>query len=208
MTRKLGVYILAFAFAVCGFAGPSKASEDDLLLALEGLDEEERDSLKTALAELAGPSEADTESGELGTVALEVADKALDLSVSGVAGEIEKVAPKVWGIAILHQYAKVARMLFLPVGLLLGTLLFQIPFRRNYMDKLNKMDPDNWPVNGFLKDASAPCYIFARYIIPYCCFAIFGLWTLVAMKNSTLILINPKYYAIQDIIFLFSGQMF
>lgn len=130
----------------------------------------------------------------------DVMDKAID-KVSDVVGAmaqaIKNIAPDVWRIMITQQYAKAVADLVVPV---VTVLIFIGAFiasraRYNYVvvaradpDNKEEIDSDEVGLMEFLKFASVVAIALA-------CF-----WLANRISSTALLLINPEYYAIQDLL--------
>jgi len=184
---------------------------------IQGLDEEDLDQVRDIFAKLNAASEnteaADgSEASGLEDAALMATDKMLDFSESAISflsTELKEVCPKVWQIAMLHQWAKIAQILFLPLALLLATFILQRPFNKKYLEYFKDLDSADY-IDSSLGDfpeefCFAVCHFCVRYVIPYACYIIFGIWTVTALTHASQIFINPKYYAIMDLVALIKG---
>lgn len=119
----------------------------------------------------------------------QVMDKAID-KVSDVVGAmaqaINKIAPDVWRIMIKQQYAKAIMACIVPVGFLAVLLTYMY-----FVGKLWNPKPDD--------DDHEPRMWIARILpIGLSCFA--GLWFFNRLADAAALLINPEYYAIQDLL--------
>jgi len=137
------------------------------------------------------PKKVEAPSNTEKTIA-QVMDKAID-KVSDVVGAMaqamEKVAPKIWEIMIRQQYAKALMACVVPVGMLL--------ILATYMKLVGKY----WTTESCDGDGETETgRLFLVRIIPtiLACFA--GLWFFNRLANSIALLINPEFYAIQDLL--------
>jgi len=114
----------------------------------------------------------------------EVADKALDLGakfIGSVADVIEKIAPEVWRVFIVQQYAKAGSELIGPFGVLIIALIAKPVIERNWVAK---------------KDSD---YTFFAKVLPILAALGAGLFFFSALASNFPRVVNPKYYAVQDI---------
>jgi hypothetical protein len=128
----------------------------------------------------------------------DVGDKALDMvgkAVASISATLEKVAPHVWKIMIKQQYAKAIGGLIVPWGLLFLVLLYWQVIRKAWKtDSIEDDSGEYWARMWFVR------------IIPGIAGFIITIVALVALSNSIMILVNPEYYAVKDIISMLLGQ--
>ncbi len=150
--------------------------------------------VKTDPAPAASPANQDTEHKTVS----DVADKALDLvsrAVASISATLEKVAPHVWKIMIKQQYAKAIGGLIVPLGLLFLTTL--------YWRILRKL----WKTDGMVKASEEWwTHLWFANIIPCFFGVIFAAWSFARLAESVMLLVNPEYYAVRDIITMLLGQ--
>jgi hypothetical protein len=120
----------------------------------------------------------------------DVADRALTM-VSDVTAQLSnilaKVAPDVWKIMIKQQYAKAIMGIIVPFGLLV-LLLIYIKLV-HYFWKEETVNTDEWWFRAWLTK-----------IIPIAACFIDSIWLFNRAADSVAYLINPEYYAIQDLL--------
>lgn len=136
--------------------------------------------------------EAAAPQGTAATVA-GVADKALDMmagAVGAIAGKIEQVAPQVWGMMIRQQYAKAVGGLIVPTCLFIAFLIIMI-VAKNALKKAMSDDED---------DGELTVFIICALVISAIVAVISGIIMVVNAKEGVMILINPEYYAIKDLL--------
>jgi hypothetical protein len=143
-----------------------------------------------------------TEASQQKTMA-DVADKALDIStryIGQVASVLEKVAPQVWRIMIVQQYAKAIRDLSVPWGIFILILVLTIISRRMW-----KLEPDQVRQSFFnMHNESNLSARGARglftFILPSAVLLLTGIIGINAFADSAMYLINPEYYAVKDLL--------
>jgi hypothetical protein len=142
------------------------------------------------------------------TTMADVANKALDMMGAGVAvisSNLQKIAPHVWRIMIMQQYAKAAYEIAEPLCLFLGGLLFILVMRLLWKPKLvltseepkSRYNSSDWTD----KDTEKVKYAF-RSVVPSVYLIIVGLWLGTSIGTSVKYVINPEYYAVKDILTL------
>jgi hypothetical protein len=142
------------------------------------------------------------------TTMADVANKALDMMGSGIAvisSNLQKIAPHVWRIMIMQQYAKAAYEVAEPLCLFLGGLLFVIVMRLLWKPPLVLTGPEpksNYSSSDWTnKDTEKVKYAF-RSVVPAVYLVVMGLWLGVSIGTSVKYVINPEYYAVKDILTL------
>lgn len=144
------------------------------------------------------------------TTIADVANKALDMMGAGIAvvsSNLQKIAPHVWRIMIMQQYAKAAYEVAEPFCLFMGGLLFVLIMRLLWKPKLALTSDDtnkdkyrnsnDWTD----KDTEKVKYIF-RSVVPSVYLVIMGIWLATSIGTSIKYVINPEYYAVKDILTL------
>jgi hypothetical protein len=141
------------------------------------------------------------------TTAAEVASKAIDMMGSGankvvdmignavgtLSANLAKIAPEVWRIMIMQQYAKAANVIVVPILLLILTGAVTIVLRKNFPP------PPPWEKDWDQGD----CFrLWVRTIIPTIFMCWFGCWFVSGVSDGIRYLINPEFYAIKDILML------
>ena len=128
----------------------------------------------------------------------DVGDKALDMvskAVTSISATLEKIAPHVWKIMIKQQYAKAIGGLVVPWGLILITILYWRIIRKAWStddigDDSNEWWARFWIVRG----------------IPFIAGFVLSIWGVTRLSYSIMLLINPEYYAVRDLITMLLGQ--
>ena len=135
-----------------------------------------------------------------GKTMADVADKALDKvsdAVGQISQQVQNVAPHIWRIMIKQQYAKALSILIAPWGLFLITLIFA-KFMNRYW-KFDKTQAVFSDVTGeFLTERGLGGII--RTFIPFLLGLVFSIWGVIAASNAVPMIINPEYYAVQDLL--------
>lgn len=127
----------------------------------------------------------------------DVADKALNMVGSLTAQlskVLEQVAPQVWRIMIKQQYAKAIGHVTVPVGFLMVVL--------SYAGVVHLL----WKRPEDVKSDDHAYWLWGARIVPIFCGVLFGIWFFIALAGSIMILINPEYYAIQDLLRMLMRQ--
>ena len=125
----------------------------------------------------------------------DVADKALDMAtgfVTQISASMQKVAPEVWRIMIMQQYAKAIGDLVLPLGLVLMVIIYAFVARKKW--KLAEDQNNDW------KDSEHNWHFAVTACLPLVLGAIFAICTVVALSDSIKYLVNPEYYAVKDLL--------
>jgi hypothetical protein len=144
------------------------------------------------------------------TSAAEVASKAIDMMGNGankvvdmigsavgtLSTNLSKIAPQVWRIMIVQQYAKAIDGIVTPTLLLVLLGVVTIVLRKNIAP------PAAWNQNW--NDNDYPSFWF-RTIIPTFFLCVFGVWFVADFGDSIKLLINPEFYAIKDILLLITN---
>lgn len=129
----------------------------------------------------------------------DVGDKALDMvgkAVASISATLEKVAPHVWKIMIRQQYAKAIAGLIVPWGLLLLIFLYWQIIRKAWKTEGIEDGSDDWWAR-----------LWIVRLIPGVVGFIISIWGFIRLSDSILLLINPEYYAVKDIITMLLGQV-
>lgn len=128
----------------------------------------------------------------------EVADKALTMvgnAVGTIAGIVQKVAPEVWEIMVRQQYAKAIAGIIVPSGLILLLWMVTLAVKRFWpCDKTESYFDRNGQFNNRGTRAAWTT------LLPVALTAILGVWFFNQLADSALLLINPKYYAVKDLL--------
>lgn len=121
-----------------------------------------------------------------------VADKAIDMmgqAVATIATNLQKVAPEVWRIMIMQQYVKAIKGIVVPWGLFVTCMIYMFAMTKRVWLPSEK-ESEEEKVWRAICTKAAP-------IISALCFAV---WGLVRLADSIGYLINPEFYAIQDLL--------
>lgn len=122
----------------------------------------------------------------------DVADKGLDMignMVGKIAVQVEKVAPKIWEVMVLQQYAKAISGLIVPWGIVILTLMYIFFIRKIFKPS---GDSSDWDPNGG--------YVWFTMLLPGLIILGTGIWGLVRLSDAILYLVNPDYYAVRDLV--------
>ena len=126
----------------------------------------------------------------------DVADRALSM-VENVTAQLSntlaKIAPEVWRIMIRQQYAKAAMATIVPFGLIFAILIV-VAYIRKYWQPEKRED------GSYEDDGEKWGYIWVVRIVPGILLLLDGLWLFNRMSDAIAYLINPEYYAIQDLL--------
>jgi len=123
-----------------------------------------------------------------------VADKALDMlsqAVATISVTMEKVAPEVWKIMVRQQYAKAVMNCVVPIGLLLVLFIYM-----RLVGKYWKPEKEQKP-NDVSEWELRMCLVRVIPVIMSCAA---GLWFFNRLADSIVLLINPQFYAIRDLL--------
>ena len=197
-------FILSLGFV---FSSPAiyaaKAPEPETAVSKEDQEALQRDV--RALAEAFGvekpkatPEKTEKEQSKK-TVA-DVADRALSMVenvTAQLSNTLSKIAPEVWRIMIRQQYAKAAMATIVPFGLIIAVLLVVAYIRKHWQpwDRNDAGTFQNW--RGEDEKWS---YIWVTRIVPAIILFLSGAWLFNRMASAIAYLINPEYYAIQDLL--------
>jgi len=136
---------------------------------------------------------------------VDVVDKALDkfgTAVTLVYTNVEKAAPRVWQIMVWQQYAKAISGILGPLLTLLLIFILYKFINRHWTPKVDETWNDSWGTRtaGFWFRAvfTKAVPLAAGFIT---CWSLF-----VQAKASSLLLVNPQYYAIRDLLVLLLGN--
>ncbi len=127
----------------------------------------------------------------------DVAEKAIDMTaqaVATIASTIQKIAPDIWRIMLKQQYVKGIAGLIVPFGLLFLLFLYG-----------KRVAPKCFPVpteeNCIQEDSDEKwTRIWFANILPVGLAFVFGLWGICRLSDCLGYLINPEFYAIQDLL--------
>ena len=132
----------------------------------------------------------------------DIVDKALDKfggAVSAIYVNVQKAAPKVWEIMILQQYAKALSGVAGPL-LTLVMIIIVYYFMRKRWTSAADVKFDDSGSGGF----------WTRNIVTRAIPLVSGLivcgFLFSAIKDASLLLVNPQYYAIRDLLVLLLGS--
>ena len=186
--------------------GKTLTQQINLLMEADGITAKQRTALITIVTTGSAPVPQNTNNprptgnGEGKKTLVDVLDKALDLTggmVAKVSKNLETYAPKVWGIMIKQQYANAIADAILPLILILvavGFVLYSRGIPENDVQRWKRLDGDEF-------EEVAP-WLIAR-LAPILCVIVFSIWLVTAIALSTKLLINPEFYAIQDLMRIF-----
>ena len=121
----------------------------------------------------------------------DAADKALDMVqavTAKVADTLSKIAPKVWEIMVRQQYAKAIAGPIVPLAVLIGAIFFAWIGHKIWREPTKSGDGE-YGLRVFLVKV-APMLIVVVCIV----------WLGVELSYSVLYIVNPEYYAIQDLL--------
>ena len=119
-----------------------------------------------------------------------VADRVLDIAVSAASrleDAVTETAPHVWRVMVRQQYAKAVGGLVLPAGMLAVVL-----FLGSRLTRAAKA----WKVE-YYDDASN--FFVVGHVITTCAYVLCALLLLSAVSDTIMIMVNPEYYAMQDL---------
>jgi len=155
----------------------------------------------------------------------DVGDRALQLAegmVTSTAATLEKFAPEVWRIMINQQYAKAMSALVVPVGLLFTALLWFLIMRKKWRLVWEKEEPfsaqkmhersagstekTTKTVTCRIGSEAKSLRMWIVNILPGVAMVGFGIWAAVAAKSVIMLLVNPEFYAIRDLVLLLLGK--
>ena len=213
--RCLSVLALVICIATLSFAQTPSAPASTTPATNQSMQpltpEEEahlREDAQLMLKVLGVAGEADASSQQPGqhkTVA-DVLDKLLDMTsgfVVTTAARLEQVAPHVWRIMIMQQYAKAIGDMTVPWGLLILALIYMKIVNRAWKPKAPDgplwNDRDGGPTESGMK-------VFLGKFAPIFLGFIFAIWGLNNLSESIKLLINPEYYAIHDMLTMALGR--
>jgi|GEM_PF-3760302 len=123
----------------------------------------------------------------------DVADKAVDMVgrlVATAAATLQKVAPDVWRIMIKQQYAKALGDLLLPWLLFFGGIV------------LSSIKAGSWKLEANPSSDELAARLLVVVAAPAVVCALTFIWGAVALKNSIMLLVNPEFYAIRDLLIM------
>ncbi|MFA5358603.1 MAG: hypothetical protein WC310_02135 [Patescibacteria group bacterium] len=132
------------------------------------------------------------------TTVVGIADKALDMIgnlVGTIAKVVEGVAPEVWEIMVRQQYAKGISLLVVPWGLFLLSIVYMGVIRIFWK---KYPDGDDFSEDGSITDKGWRGFIAT--LLPLIILFLDTIWALSRTADAVLMLINPKYYAVQDLL--------
>lgn len=131
----------------------------------------------------------------------DVADKVLDMSakyITQIASMVEQVAPKVWRVMIIQQYAKAAGQVMNPLLTMLVMIVYSVVFRK--MWKL----PDGEKNDKFFDYEIPLTQRGARglvtFLFPLVVGTISALVFVNHLSDAAMYIINPDYYALKDLL--------
>ena len=143
----------------------------------------------------AAPSSKPSETNNMA----KVADKALDMvgnAVATLSNSLSKIAPQVWRIMIIQQYAKAVDSIIVPTLLLILLCVLTVIVRKNFPA------PPAWDDHW---DGTEWGMFWIRTVIPIILLCILGCVLVGCLSESVKLLINPEYYAIKDILMMLTN---
>jgi hypothetical protein len=130
----------------------------------------------------------------------QVADKALDMignAVGSIASLVQKVAPEVWEIMVRQQYAAALGMLVGPFSFLFITAIY-VAMAKRYWKKSENYDADNYFDGDMPSDKGFRALLTTLF--PGIMAIIFSGVLAYRLGDAIPMLINPKYYAVKDLL--------
>jgi len=130
----------------------------------------------------------------------EVADKALTMvgnAVGTIAGIVQKVAPEVWEIMVRQQYAAALGMLIGPFLFLLINAAYVVTVKK-YWKKWGRYDSDDYTTEDWLTEKGMRAILTT--LVPGIVAMIFAGILAYRVGDALPMLINPKYYAVRDLL--------
>jgi hypothetical protein len=137
----------------------------------------------------------------------QVADRALDLTtnfVTTVAGKMEEVAPTVWEIMIRQQYAEAIGGMVVPWGIFFFTLIFALIARKAW--KLDDHEKDDKIIGDYNSLTHRGTRGLFTFFIPFMIMLFTGVSGKWALRDSIMLLVNPEYYAVRDLLTMLLGN--
>lgn len=187
----IGMTSVASATDVASTSKTSSVSQNDAVAVQKGVQELGKlfniETPKQPEPAASAPSNAEK------TVA-QVMDKAID-KVSDVVGAmaqaINNIAPEVWRIMLKQQYAKAIMACVVPVGVILILLAYMGLVGKYWKPekKTSAYEMTEW-------EARMACV----RVIPIALTCVAALWFFNRLADSIALLINPEFYAIQDLL--------
>lgn len=213
LSLMLGLMVPSLAHAQSDPAPSSSAVTPNQVMSGDDIAKlrEQMNAISKALGNASPPAPADSSKPAAPPKSMsEVASKAVDMMGSGankvvdmigsavgtLSTNLSKIAPQVWRIMIIQQYAKAANELIVPILLLVLTGVVAIVLRKNFPP------PPAWTERWTDADSLR---LWLRTIIPTLFLCWFGVWFVVGMSEAVRYLINPEYYAIKDILMLITN---
>ncbi len=209
-TKKAVLFVLIIGLTFTAFAqntqqSTQQSSQQSSQTTATFSDKEKAEAKKQLgqLGEMFGvkkdqPQSAQTE--EKPVTMAEVADKALNMvgnAVGTIAGIVQKVAPEVWEIMVRQQYAAA-------FGMLIGPFLFLVLLGictviiKKYWKKEEGFDKKEYFPNDDLSEKAIRGLITS--LIPGVLALIFAGTLSYRIGDAVPMLINPKYYAVRDLL--------
>lgn len=135
-----------------------------------------------------------------GKTVADVLDKGLDLTasaVSKISGMLEQVAPKVWRIFVIQQYAKAISGIIVPWGMVFMCFFYVRLINKHWTLSEDERKQDIFGTDLFTTRGTHG--FFTRFV-PYTLAVVFGWWGFGRLADAALMAINPEYYAVKDLI--------
>lgn len=127
----------------------------------------------------------------------DVAEKAIDMTaqaVATIASTIQKIAPDIWRIMLKQQYVKGFQGIIVPFGFLFLLFLYGKMIAPRCFPSPTKED------DGREDSEEKWLRIWFSSIIPISIAFLLGAWGLNRLSDCLGFLINPEFYAIQDLL--------
>lgn len=202
MKRAAFVVIAALVFSTLAWSQPPAAPATN---SAPTFSEQDRAAAKKELEKIgemfgvAKQQESPKTPDKAATIA-EVADKALDMvgnAVGTIAGIVQKVAPEVWEIMVRQQYATAIGMLIGPT-LFLSIVCAYTLITKRYWKKGADYDKESYYANDFLTNKGFRGLLTT--LLPGAMALVFTSVLAYKIGDAVPMLINPKYYAVRDLL--------
>lgn len=128
----------------------------------------------------------------------DVADKGLEMVkgfVVALSETLKKIAPDVWRVMIRQQFAKAVSGLVVPWGIISLVLVYVLLIKKLWSKQAVIARMDN-PKDSDEKEAHLWLTTVAPTLVVFC----LAVWGFNRLSDSILLLINPEYYAIKDLL--------
>lgn len=101
---------------------------------------------------------------------------------------MKNIAPKVWEVMLRQQYARAIGDLVVPWGLI-GLILLYVYLIKKW-----------WKIAEITNKEERECNLWITRVIPTAICFLLAIWGINRVSDSILLLINPEYYAIKDLL--------